>query len=80
MLFTRRHNSASLWQVNSSNSRLVIGMIFSEFCGILHVFVNFADLLEIHTSVTAPNTRSPDLISILVDFHEFIKALFSSYM
>ena len=38
-------------------------MISSEFCGILHVFANFVDLLEICSSATAQNIRSPDFDS-----------------
>ena len=41
--------------------RHVFGKISSEFRGILRVFVNFADLLEIRGSATARNIRSPAL-------------------
>ena len=41
-------------------------MILSEFHCILRVFVNFADLLEIRGSETAPNTRSADSMMMRV--------------
>ena len=44
----------------------VFGTILSEFHGILRVFVNFADLLEIRGSETAQNTRSADSMMMRV--------------
>ena len=59
---------ASLRQVNSPNGwdkfqimlyRHIFDKISSEFCGILHVVVNFADLPEYCGSTTMRNIRSP---------------------